>query len=191
MNTSEEGENKMSENVKESEAKEETSESIIFDAMKTEYEHCVQRAGKLDNKVYILLTVCAFVFVLITNLIEKVKDFCLPQNMTEESLVIVYWLLIIVDVVIFCVVLVKLVVLLGSIKFERLDIGDVLENNIIEERPKTSVKYIGARYWKCIDNNHAILERQYEKLNFCVIGLVLNVTISLVLSFVCVFISMN
>lgn len=181
----------MSENTKESEQKEETSELVIFDAMKAEYEHCVQRAGKLDNKVYILLTVCAFVFVLITSLIEKVGDFCMPQNMAEESLIIVYWLLIIADVVTFCVVLVKLVVLLGSIKFERLDIGDVLENNIIEERPKTSVKYIGARYWKCIDNNHAILEKQYEKLNFCVIGLVLNVTISLVLSFVCVFISMN
>lgn len=191
MNTSKEGENKMSENTKESEEKEETSELVIFDAMKAEYEHCVQRAGKLDNKVYILLTVCAFVFVLITSLIEKVGNFCMPQNMAEESLIIVYWLLIIADVVTFCVVLVKLVVLLGSIKFERLDIGDVLENNIIEERPKTSVKYIGARYWKCIDNNHAILEKQYEKLNFCVIGLVLNVTISLVLSFVCVFISMN
>lgn len=191
MNTSKEGENKMSENTKESEQKEETSELVIFDAMKAEYEHCVQRAGKLDNKVYILLTVCAFVFVLITSLIEKVGNFCMPQNMAEESLIIVYWLLIIADVVTFCVVLVKLVVLLGSIKFERLDIGDVLENNIIEERPKTSVKYIGARYWKCIDNNHAILEKQYEKLNFCVIGLVLNVTISLVLSFVCVFISMN
>lgn len=181
----------MSESTKESEHKEEKSELVIFDAMKAEYEHCVQRAGKLDNKVYILLTVCAFVFVLITSLIEKAKDFCLPQNMTEESLVIVYWLLIIVDVVDFCVILVKLVVLLGSINFERLDIGDVLENNIIEERPKTSVKYIGAKYWKCINDNHAILERQYEKLNFCVIGLVVNVTISLLLSFVCVLISMN
>ena len=66
-----------------------------------------------------------------------------------------------------------------------------MENNIIEERPKTSVKYIGAKYWKCINDNHAILERQYEKLNFCVIGLVVNATISLLLSFVCVLISMN
>ena len=191
MNTSEEVENKMSENTKESELKEETSELVIFDAMKAEYEHCVQRAGKLDNKVYILLTVCAFVFVLITTLIEKASDFGMPQNMTKESLIIVYWLLIVVDVVAFCVVLAKLVVLLGSINFERLDSGDILENNIIEERTKTSVKYIGTKYWKCINDNHAILERQYEKMNFCVIGLVLNVTISLVLSFVCVLITMN
>lgn len=136
----------MSENTKESGLKEETSELVIFDAMKAEYEHCVQRAGKLDNKVYILLTVCAFVFVLITTLIEKASDFGMPQNMTKESLIIVYWLLIVVDVVAFCVVLAKLVVLLGSINFERLDIGDVLENNIIEERTKTAVKYIGTKY---------------------------------------------
>ena len=48
----------MSESTKESDDKEEKSELVIFDAMKAEYEHCVQRAGKLDNKVYILLTVC-------------------------------------------------------------------------------------------------------------------------------------
>ena len=181
----------MSKSTKDSEDKEEKSELVIFDAMKAEYEHCVQRAGKLDNKVYILLTVCAFVFVLITSLIEKASNFGMPQNMTEQSLIIIYWLLIAVDAIAFCVVLAKLVALLGSINFERLDIGDVLENNIIEERPKTSVKYIGAKYWKCINDNHAILERQYEKLNFCVIGLVVNATISLLLSFVCVLISMN
>lgn len=47
----------------------ETAEDIAYSAFLSEYDHCVQRSEKLDNKVYILLTVCAFLFVL---LIEKV-----------------------------------------------------------------------------------------------------------------------
>lgn len=99
-----------------------TSEDIVFDAMKEEYEHCVKRSEKLDNKIYILLTVCAFIFVLLTSIIEKASTFQMSQDMTKISLIIIYWLLLLVDVVIFCVLLEKLVVLLGSIEFQRLDI---------------------------------------------------------------------
>ena len=88
-----------------------TSEDIVFDAMKEEYEHCVKRSEKLDNKIYILLTVCAFIFVLLTSIIEKASTFQMSQDMTKISLIIIYWLLLLVDVVIFCVLLEKLVVL--------------------------------------------------------------------------------
>ena len=87
--------------------------------------------------------------------------------------------------------LIKLVTLLGSISFERLDICDVMENNIIELKPKATVKYIGANYMRCIDSNHSILEKKYDGFNTCVRLLVVNVVLSLILSFVCAFISMN
>ena len=106
-----------------------TSEDIVFDAMKEEYEHCVKRSEKLDNKIYILLTVCAFIFVLLTSIIEKASTFQMSQDMTKISLIIIYWLLLLVDVVIFCVLLEKLVVLLGSIEFQRLDINNIMELN--------------------------------------------------------------
>lgn len=57
-----------------------TSEDIVFDAMKEEYEHCVKRSEKLDNKIYILLTVCAFIFVLLTSIIEKASTFQMSQD---------------------------------------------------------------------------------------------------------------
>lgn len=47
----------------------ETAEDIAYSALLSEYDHCVQRAEKLDNKVYILLTVCAFLFVLLTSVL--------------------------------------------------------------------------------------------------------------------------
>ena len=36
------------------------SEELAYEATKVEYDHCVQRSEKLDNKVYIILTVYAF-----------------------------------------------------------------------------------------------------------------------------------
>ena len=41
---------------------EESSASICFEAIKAEYDYCVTRAEKLENKVYILLAACAFIF---------------------------------------------------------------------------------------------------------------------------------
>ena len=46
--------------------KTESSADICFEAIKAEYDYCVTRAEKLENKVYILLAACAFVFVLLT-----------------------------------------------------------------------------------------------------------------------------
>ena len=185
------GENAVTTETTKNEENCDTSEDIVFDAMKEEYEHCVKRSEKLDNKIYILLTVCAFIFVLLTSIIEKASTFQMSQDMTKISLIIIYWLLLLVDVVIFCVLLEKLVVLLGSIEFQRLDINNIMELNIIEKNPRTAVKYIGANYMQCVENNHTILEKRYEVFNTCVRFLVLNVLLSLSLSFVCVFIFMK
>lgn len=181
----------MSAEVVENKEKLDTSEEIVFDAIKVEYEHCVQKSEKLDSKINILLTVCAFIFVLLTSIIEKAGTFNAPMDMAQFSWIVIYWILTLVDVVTFCVLLIKLVTLLGSISFERLDICDVMENNIIELKPKATVKYIGANYMRCIDSNHSILEKKYDGFNTCVRLLVVNVVLSLILSFVCAFISMN
>ena len=57
-----------------------TAEDIAYSAFLSEYDHCVQRSEKLDNKVYILLTVCAFLFVLLTRVISAAGKFRFPEN---------------------------------------------------------------------------------------------------------------
>ena len=54
-----------------------------FEAIKAEYDYCVTRAEKLENKVYILLAACAFVFVLLTTQIEKAGKLGVPQSGSE------------------------------------------------------------------------------------------------------------
>ena len=52
-----------------------TAEDIAYSAFLSEYDHCVQRSEKLDNKEYILLMVCAFLFVLLTSVISEASKF--------------------------------------------------------------------------------------------------------------------
>ena len=154
-------------------------------------DHQVEFARNVAQRMGTIIPVCAFIFVLLTSIIEKAGTFNAPMDMAQFSWIVIYWILTLVDVVTFCVLLIKLVTLLGSISFERLDICDVMENNIIELKPKATVKYIGANYMRCIDSNHSILEKKYDGFNTCVRLLVVNVVLSLILSFVCAFISMN
>ena len=52
----------------------ESSADICFEAIKAEYDYCVTRAEKLENKVYILLAACAFVFALLTTQIDDLLN---------------------------------------------------------------------------------------------------------------------
>lgn len=80
----------MSEKVAKNKETSDTSEEIVFDAIKVEYEHCVQRSEKLDSKINILLTVCAFIFVLLTSIIEKAGTFNTPMGMAQFSWIVIY-----------------------------------------------------------------------------------------------------
>ena len=62
------------------------SEELSYEATKAEYDHCVQRSEKLDNKVYIILTVYAFLFVLLCDIIKKISgSFLLSFNKSDKK----------------------------------------------------------------------------------------------------------
>ena len=78
---------------------EDSSASICFEAIKAEYDYCVTRAEKLENKVYILLAACAFIFVLLTTQIEKAGNVNLPQTKPELCGIIFYAILLVIAIV--------------------------------------------------------------------------------------------
>ena len=47
---------------------------IYYEAAKLEYEYAVTNSSKLDNKAYILLTVCAFLFAALYTVMGYVKE---------------------------------------------------------------------------------------------------------------------
>ena len=168
-----------------------TAEDIAKDAFLSEYDHCVQRAEKLDNKVYILLTVCAFLFVLLTSTISEAAHFAFPHNGLAFTLIMLYVLLLICDVAVYSLMLIKLVGLLKSVPFARFNTRERLKYDLIAQTPETIARYLGTKYVRCIDYNNELLEKRYKAFNFCVNLLVTDVVISILLAFVCVFISLN
>lgn len=146
----------------------ESSADICFDAIKTEYDYCVTRAEKLENKVYILLAACAFLFVLLTTLIEKVEKIEYPQNILDLCAIILYITLLIIAVISNVGMIIMAVNLLKSISFERFDAGILLTNGIPDEKDTTAVKFIGSFYIKNINENNSLLEKRYIAYNKCV-----------------------
>ena len=47
---------------------------IYYEAARLEYEYVVTNSSKLDNKAYILLTVCAFLFAALYTVMGHVKE---------------------------------------------------------------------------------------------------------------------
>lgn len=169
----------------------ETAEDIAYSAFLSEYDHCVQRSEKLDNKVYILLTVCAFLFVLLTSVISEAGKFEFPEGGLALGLIITYAVLLVADVGIYVLMLIKLVGLLKSVSFARFNTREILTGNLISETPATISRYIGTKYVRCINHNNSIIEERYKKFNFCVELMVADVVLSIILAFICTFISLS
>lgn len=168
-----------------------TAEDIAYSAFLSEYDHCVQRSEKLDNKVYILLTVCAFLFVLLTSVISEAGKFEFPESGLALGLIITYAVLLVTDVGIYVLMLIKLVGLLKSVSFARFNTSEILTCNLISETPATISRYIGTKYVRCINHNNSIIEERYKAFNFCVKLMVADVVVSIILAFICTFISLS
>lgn len=69
----------------------EHSAEMVFEAIKNEYDHCVARSEKLDNKVYILLTICAFVFAFATSIYSKISSITKPETIEKEILLFEFY----------------------------------------------------------------------------------------------------
>ena len=135
----------------------ESSADICFEAIKAEYDYCVTRAEKLENKVYILLAACAFVFVLLTTQIEKTGELGMPQSRSELLGIIIYVILLVVAVISNVGMLVMTVRLLKSVRFERLNSGLLLAEGVPDEKDTTAVRFIGRLYVQHTVNNNAVL----------------------------------
>ena len=166
---------------------EELSASICFEAIKAEYGYCVTRAEKLENKVYILLAACAFVFVLLTTQIEKTGELGMPQSRSELLGIIIYVILLVVAVISNVGMLVMTVRLLKSVRFERLNSGLLLAEGVPDEKDTTAVRFIGRLYVQHTVNNNAVLEKGYTAFNKCVDAFCLSIVALIVLTIISIF----
>ena len=144
----------------------ESSADICFEAIKAEYDYCVTRAEKLENKVYILLAACAFVFALLTTQIEKAGKLDVPQSGSELLGIIIYTILLVVAVISNVGMLVMTVSLLKSVRFERLDAGLLLTEGVPDEKDTTGDAgiIVELKYVRSLHDLDQACERALEQI---------------------------
>lgn len=156
---------------------------VAFDAAKNEYEHSFQRSEKLDNKIYILLTVCAFFFVLLTDLIKGISEIEFPNTQTELALVITFSILMFLSVALFVLMLIWLIKLLKGIELNRIDASEIVSHNMANAKDNQVAGFIIMRYEQCRNHNNDLVEDRFKAFNKCVTLLVVNAIVLLMLAF--------
>lgn len=142
---------------------------ICMTAVQIEYDLTTSRSAKLDNKIYILLTVCAFIFTKTLEYVEKVpfvkkidgswKPTC---PFLQQAYPIIAWLTIAALVI----TIILFVTCLFSIELMRFDGSIVLTKNMMGHPKKQVVKYICEKYLEITDINNRRLKKRYVRFNW-------------------------
>lgn len=158
--------------------------NICYEASRIEYEYNMHRMDKLDNKVYILITVCAFLFA---KLCEELKDFWkieFPFDIYKFAIFVCSKLLMVSALVIFLVLIVFLLILLKSITVPRFKISKILEKDMLSENSYRVAKCICWMYEECNKKNNAILQRRFDDINICTHLMVAEIIVIILIAFI-------
>lgn len=100
---------------------------LELDSLLIEYENQFDRSNKLDNKVYIALTFCGFLFVFITGLFSGISRISRPEGSLAAALTVLYILSCVAVMISYGYVLIFFVRLLHPEHIIRMDPDKILE----------------------------------------------------------------
>ena len=156
--------------------------NMAVESSRLEYEHSFRRAERCDNKVYILLTVFGFIFILLTssiNIISKVDIWDYNNN----CIIRVFDVVLVLSVVATLILLVMLVYSLTARDFKRYDTFAILENNLLGTADrKTLARLTIMKYEMARDYNDRLVSQQYKRLKYSVFLLIGVVILLMMLS---------
>lgn len=92
-----------------------------LESLRIEYQNQFDRSNKLDNKVYIAITFCGFLFVFITGLFSGISKISLPENSVQAVLTAGYILTCVAVMVSYVYVLIFFMRLLQPEQMIRMD----------------------------------------------------------------------
>lgn len=153
--------------------------SLCYNIAKTEYDHCIKRLERLDNKIYILLTALAFIVVLLTGSISKLSGVNWSDACVNAKAIVVYILLTISATVLVILLLTQLIISLSSVEIKRFDSCELMEKNMTHVDEKSVAKYVIAKYAEAINYNNKLIDERYHTFNNCVIIMCISVIILL------------
>ena len=157
-----------------------TGEDAALTVVQNEYNHCFERSAKLDSKVLILLTVCAFLFVMLSEAVKKLSKLILSTTRCQLLIRGGYIALLTLNVTVFIVLFVKLMKLLQGVELMRFDSYEILHRDMVNAGKKQTIHYVCMMYEKCRDHNNQLIELKYKQFNNCTKLTVMTVILLLV-----------
>lgn len=131
--------------------------SLAIESSRLEYEHSFRRVARIDNKAYILLTVCGFIFVLLTSAINKIPkiDVC---SYSESNLIVAYDVLLLLSIICIIALLGMLLYSLSGKDYHRYDTYKILEKNLLSTIDlKSFARYTIMKYELAKDYNDRLV----------------------------------
>ena len=168
---------------------EEDASEVCLNAIMEEYQHVVRRSEKLDNKVYILSTICGFIFAFITGIISNLSDFQMPKNRVQTNLVIIYIILVALMSLFYLYTIYKLGILLTARALQRLTPDYLLLHKIYDIKEKYARIFIASQYVKAINDSNKILEKCFKEFNGCIYRTAFILILAFILHFLNLFIT--
>lgn len=151
--------------------------SLLVESSRYEYEHSFRRAERLDNKAYILLTVCAFVYAALFNSINFLSDID-KDGICFLSFSFLYIVLLFICIFLNIFTLGLLIYSLSGKNFKTYDTSNILEYNLFSNYDyKTISRYTVMKYEKARDYNNEIVTNKFKKVNIAVKLLVVDVIV--------------
>ncbi len=157
-----------------------TGEDAALTVVQNEYNHCFERSAKLDNKVRILLMVCAFLFVMLSEAVKKLSELIISTTRCQLLIGGGYIALLTLDVTVFLILFVKLMKLLQGIELMRFDSYEILHRDMVNADKKQTIHYVCMMYEKCRDYNNQLIELKYKQFDNCTKLMVMTVILLLV-----------
>lgn len=168
---------------------EEDASEVCLNAIMEEYQHVVRRSEKLDNKVYILSTICGLIFAFITGIISNLLDFQMPKNRVQTNLVIIYIILVALMSLFYLYTIYKLGILLTARAIQRLTPDYLLLHKIYDIKEKYARIFIASQYVKAINDSNKILEKCFKEFNGCIYRTAFILILAFILHFLNLFIT--
>ena len=154
---------------------------ICLEISRLEYEHSFRRAEKLDNKVYILLTVCGFVFVMLVNALQNIGSIDIFSPF-KSWWIFAYDLFLVIDIVTSIFLLWRLIHLLSGMQLKRYDSNFILEYNMLTEDNTTTARFTIMHYEQARDYNNALIDKRYKLFDGSIIMLILLIMLLVLLN---------
>lgn len=157
-----------------------TGEDAALTVVQNEYNHCFERSAKLDNKVRILLTVCAFLFVMLSEAVKKLSELIISTTRCQLLIGGGYIALLTLNVTVFIILFVKLMKLFQGIELMRFDSYEILHRDMVNADKKQTIRYVCMMYEKCRDHNNQLIELKYKQFDGCTKLMVMTVILLLI-----------